>query len=191
MSDFVPHRRSLIIWLSAAPLLCASAASAIADSPVQDALSAAAEALARAKASAEDRVRLLRGRFSDGAISEGDLREAERYYAEARADMNDGIEILLAALLGGGAQRDTPSSAETARRAGEGAARFIRFADGLLFGEDRGPGGDGELGTELGKGVDRALLDIAKGLPAESEPRNRLLDQRLEALRWTQFGDIH
>jgi len=155
-----------------------------------DPLSAAAETLARVKSSAEDRVRLLHGRFSDGALGDKDLLEAERYYTAAQADVNAGIEQILSELLGRGHLRSEATYAEMARRAGDAAGRFITFADGLLFGENRGPGGDAEIGMDLGKDFGSALVDISNQLPDERQARNRDLDRRLEALRWTPFSKI-
>jgi len=155
-----------------------------------DPLSAAAETLARVKSSAEDRVRLLHGRFSDGALGDKDLLEAERYYTAAQADVNAGIEQILSELLGRGHPGSEATYAEMARRAGDAAGRFITFADGLLFGENRGPGGDAEIGMDLGKDFGSALVDISNQLPGERQARNREFDRRLEALRWTPFSKI-
>src|SRR5882672_5426483 len=185
---FYTGRRIALIWLSMLLLPGARSVAAMAATFELDPLSAAAETLARVKSSAEDRVRLLHGRFSDGALGDKDLLEAERYYTAAQADVNAGIEQILSELLGRGHLRSEATYAEMARRAGDAAGRFITFADGLLFGENRGPSGGAEIGMDLGKDFGSALVDISNQLPGERQARNRDLDRRLEALRWTSFG---
>jgi hypothetical protein len=187
---FFTGRRIALIWLSILPLLGARSVGAMAAMSEVDPLLAAAETLARVKSSAEDRVRLLHGRFSDGALGDKDLLEAERYYAAAQADVNAGIEQILSELLGRGHPGSEAAYVEMARRAGDAAGRFIRFADGLLFGEDRGRGDSAEAGMDLGKDVGSALVDISHQLPSERQAQNRGLDRQLEALRWTSFSDI-
>jgi hypothetical protein len=179
-------RRTVIYLPAMLALLRANGVGTLAAQP--ELLVAAAETLARVKSSAEDRVRLLRGRFSDGAIDEKNLLEAQRRYADARAEVNAGLERILIEMTGPDRRASDAAYAEVARRAGEGADRFISFADGLLFGDIRG--GVADAGLNVVGSLITALVDIWKQLRGERNARNDEVARRLEALKWATFSDI-
>ncbi len=147
----------------------------------------AADTLATMKTKAEDRVRMLRGRFSDGEITQKELLEAERRYSDARSDVNGGLERILVEMTSPDHRVNEATYTEVARRAGSGADNFVRYADGLLFGENRGVA---EAGLSVAGDVVKALVDIWKQLRGERSAQNEALAKRLEALRWDSFGDI-
>lgn|GEM_PF-4779394 len=146
------------------------------------------EVLSRTKSQAESRVKLVRSLLEDGEIEKKDLRNIQRLYEEARADVNAGLDRLLVEIEVVGSHGSIDPYEKVAERAAKRVAEFLEASDELILGEDRS--GLVTAGLGIVDSMMKAFVDVWKTMRGERSERRALLIQRIESLKWGQFDAI-
>ncbi len=146
------------------------------------------EVLSKARIQADSRVRLIKTMREDGDITQSENRHMVLLYDEARADVNSGIDRLVAELEARGKVSGEEPFEEVAGRAAKRVENFLAESDLLVFGEARS--GMLEAGLSLSEAVIGAFVDVWKNLRGERTARHGKLVERLNGLKWQAFEEI-
>lgn len=145
------------------------------------------ETLSKAKSLAESRVKLVRSLYREKRVNDTEFQKIQLLYDEARADVNAGLDRVLVELETTGKKGNVEPYERVAKRAAEKTAEFLNSSDDIMFGKDRGAV---ETSIKFMDSLVDAFVDIWKVLRGEKTERHKLLMQRMESLKWSDFSEI-